>query len=134
MGADPSLIVSGISAVLQAAQTWMTYRDARRASNAFESVIGTGESNPVLAQTTRQLINLAPEKEVQSLGLRVEKCWVRYSEILDSEEGSYMPQEIDSATEAVKRCICRELKRLKSINGSLPPGKLSEWWSEYKCH
>jgi hypothetical protein len=49
MGVDPSLIVSGISAVLQAVQTWIAYRDSRRAAAAFSDTMAKGTADPALA-------------------------------------------------------------------------------------
>ena len=133
MGMDPSLIVSGISAVLQAAQTWIAYRDSRRAASVFTDAMASGTSNPDLANAALQLVSLAPPQVVNALGNRVQVCWDRYVDILGAPPGSFMPPEIDDATEAVKACVCRELKRLRSVNGSLPPGQFSDWWNEYKC-
>lgn len=134
MGMDPSLIVSGISAVLQAAQTWIAYRDSRHAARVFSDVMASGTSNPILAHAATQLFSLAPPQVINALGNRVQVCWDRYIDILGAPPGSFLPPEIDDATEAVKACVCRELKRLKSINGSLPSGQFTKWWNEYKCN
>lgn len=133
MGMDPSLIVSGISAVLQAVQTWMAYRDSQRAADTFSDVMARGTSDPRLAHAATQLVTLAPSEVVSALGARVQFCWDRYLDILGAPPGSFLPPEIDDATEAVKACVCRELKRLKSVNGSLPPGQFTQWWNQYKC-
>jgi hypothetical protein len=132
-GADPNLIVTGISAVLQAAQTWMAYRDSRRAREVFQVRMQQGVNTPVLRAAVNQLITLAPPTVVSSLGRRVEKCWTRYDEVLNAPDGTYLPQEIDDATEAVRRCVCIELKRLHRVNGSLPPGQFQQWWNKYGC-
>lgn len=131
-GVDPGLIVSGIAAVLQAAQTWMSYRDSGRAASVFRDVFQSGTANPELAQAAVQL-SLVPIGVLNAFGTRVEACWTKYEEMLVSPAGTYMPSELDDATEAVKRCVCRELKRLKSINGTLPSGKFSQWFTQYGC-
>jgi hypothetical protein len=130
---DPSLIVSGIAAVLQAAQTWIAVRDTRRAANAFEATFSRAASSPALLNAATQLATLAPPHVVAALGNRVQACWTKYVDILNAPSGSYLPQDIDDATEAVKACVCRELRRLRSVNGTLPPGQLSDWWSQYQC-
>lgn len=129
---DPGLIVSGISAVLQAAQTWIAYRDSRRAAEEFRLEIERGAQSPALANAASQL-SLAPPNVLAALGDRVEECWNKYYEMLIAPSGTYLPTDLDDATEAVKRCVCRELKRLKAVNGRLPPGKFSEWWRQYGC-
>jgi len=130
---DPTLIVSGIAAVLQAAQTWIASRDSRRAAAAFSNAISSANLTPALINAANQLTSLAPPSVLNALGTRVESCWTNYVDILNAPGGSYLPQEIDDATEAVKACVCRELQRLRSVNGSLPPGQLSDWWGQYQC-
>ena len=115
MGVDPSLIVTGISAVLQATQTWIAYRDSRRAAEVFQLEMRKGTRTPGLANAASQLVTLAPPNIVSALGNRVEKCWSRYADMLNAPDGSFMPQDIDDATQAVKACVCRELKRLLAI-------------------
>ncbi|HEY9224536.1 MAG TPA: hypothetical protein VIP27_10350 [Variovorax sp.] len=132
-GMDPSLIVSGIAAVLQAAQTWVAFRDRRRAADTFAEGMAAGTSDAELALAAVQLTSIAPLEVLNALGARTEKCWTNYHEILVSPDGTYMPQEIDEATHAVKLCVCRELRRLRSINGSLPQGKFQQWWDQYGC-
>ena len=132
-GADPALIVTGISAILQASQTWMAYRDAKRAGEVFRIQMRQGASTHGLQDAAKQLGSIAPPKVVQSLGRRVEKCWTRYDDILNSNEGVYLPQEVDDATAAVGRCVCSELRRLIKVNGSLPAGDFQKWWSHFRC-
>lgn len=130
---DPTLVVSGISAVLQAVQTWIASRDSGRAAAAFSNTISTATLSPALVNAANQLASLAPPQVVTALGNRVQACWTKYVDILNAPGGSYLPQDIDDATEAVKACVCRELKRLRSVNGSLPPGQLADWWNQYQC-
>lgn len=75
MGMDPTLIVSGISAVLQAVQTWIAYRDSQRAADAFSDAMARGTSDPALATAATQLVSLAPPGVVNALGNRVQACW-----------------------------------------------------------
>ena len=132
-GMDPSLIVTGISAVLQATQTWIAHRDSRRAAEVFRLEMRRGTSAPGLSLAAKQLVTLAPANVVAALGDRVEKCWTRYEEVLSAPDGSFMPQEIDDATKAVRACVCRELRRLLAVNGTFPPGKFADWWRQYEC-
>lgn len=129
-GRGPALIVSEISAVLQTAQTWIAYRDSNRAGEVFRSAMRSGASDPFLSQAANQL-SMVPARVLNAMGMRVEVCWTHYEEMLIAPPGSFMSHELDDATEAVKRCVCRELKRLKSLNGLLPPGKFTQWWVHY---
>ena len=133
MASDPNVIVAAISGILQAAQTWYAHKDSRRAAQEFDKIIGTGRTNPDLVEATKQLELSVPEDIVHSLERRVEQHWVRYAEVLEAAAGTYTEAEIDNATEAAKTGICRELQRIRSIAGTLPPGKFSQWWELYKC-
>jgi hypothetical protein len=75
---------------------------------------------------------LIPHEILQRFEDRVSKCWERYNEVLASP-GGYLPSEVDDASEALIACICRELRRLKLINGDIPEGKLLDYWNQYKC-
>ena len=124
------IIIAGVSGLLQALEVWMTARDRHGARAAFKSEYSRITADSLLQAQARTLESLVPGPVLESLKDRVERCWERYQEVLDDEEG-YLPGEVDSATSAVKRCVCRELRRIKDINGSIPPGKLSEYWSAY---
>jgi hypothetical protein len=132
-GLDPSLIVSAISAILQAAQTWYVHKDARQAAEELDKIIGTGAEDPELVEAMEQLYSFVPMEVIDALLDRVEQHWVRYADVLEAPPGSFTEAEIDTATQVAKAGICRELQRLRSITGALPPGKLSQWWELYKC-
>jgi hypothetical protein len=125
---DPALIISGISAVLKAIDTWVKYKDSQRAANEFAGRLRQAQADPNVQQQGRTLANIVPQPILDSMGARVQKCWDNYNDVL---KGGYLPGEIDDATRDVKACICRELRRLHSLNGSIPAGELSAWWSQY---
>jgi hypothetical protein len=132
-GTDPNLIVSAITAVLQAVQTWYAHKDARRAADEMDKLIGTGRTDPEFIRTTEELQSLVPPEVFAAIERRIEACWVRYAEILEAPVGKYSEAEITAATEVAKTGICTELSRVKSLAGQLPPGKLSSWWKLYGC-
>ena len=133
-GMEATILVSGISAVLQAIQTWIAYKDSNRAAEAFEIELKKAPQDQALINEAKYINTLAPPDVISTLTGRANKCWTKYHHIIKAPDGTYMDSEIDDATEAVKRCICRELKRIKSLNGTLPPGgKLNEWWNQYGC-
>jgi hypothetical protein len=99
----------------------------------FSDTMASGTADPTLAQAANQLAAIAPMPVLIALSNRVEACRSKFLDILDAPGGTYLPQDIDDATEAVKLCACRELRRLRSVNGTLPSGKLTQWWQEYRC-
>lgn len=133
MGNDPSLTVAAIAAVLQAVQTWYAHKDARRAAEAMDKIIGTGKIDPELIQATQDLESTVPVDVLHAIELRIENCWVRYAEILEAPAGKFTDAEIENATEIAKLGICKELARLRTLTGAIPNGKLSTWWQLYKC-
>ena len=50
------------------------------------------------------------------------------------KDNDYLPGEIDDATEALKKCVCRELHRLQEVNGNIPHGILRNYWNQYRCN
>lgn len=128
MGVAPTLIISGISAVLQAIDTWVNYRDSNLAAREFENRIQSAPHDAAIQSEAAALESLVPAPVLATMTSRAERCWSRYHEVLN---GEYLPSEVDDATQAVKACICRELSRIRDLNGTIPPGELSKWWAAY---
>jgi hypothetical protein len=62
---------------------------------------------------------------------RTERCFKFLNEAL-GHPGEYGDKQIDDEMNAVKACVCRELKRIKALNRDiLPEGQLTEWWNSY---
>lgn len=125
---DPSLLVAGISALLKAIDVWIRYRDSQRAEEAFRREQEEAPKTPQIQTEARALATIIPQDILDSLIARAERCWTGYKAVL---EGRYLPDEVDDATEAVKSCICRELKRIDALGEPLPPGKLKTWQEKY---
>jgi len=122
------IIIAGISATMEAIELWLSVRDRLRARRVF--VDSYQRITPSQRLEARQLESLVPPDVLDSMKERVERCWERYSKVLKDEQG-YLPDEVDSATQAVQRCICRELQRLLELNREIPPGTLKRWWDAY---
>lgn len=91
------------------------------------------EIDTKLQQDTRVVIQLIPSDTLEIFERRILNCKNMYNEVLDSL-GGFLPREIDDATNAFMKCICRELNRIIAINGILPPDPIFEgWWKQYKC-
>jgi hypothetical protein len=129
---DSQTMIAGISAVMQAIQTWLAVRDRKRAADAYDNILSIALSDREVAEESYYLNSVVPLHILIALVGRTENCFNRYSDILKSEE-AFLPSEVDEATIAVKRCVCRELKRIYELSGSVPPGRLQRWWELYDC-
>ncbi|ALS98324.1 hypothetical protein [Lacimicrobium alkaliphilum] len=131
---EPVTIIAGISAFLQATQTWMQYRDSSRAAEAFKLEMLNAPKRPEILSDAKQVADIVPPKVLETLWQRSRKCWNNYIEMLDEPDGTYTPKELDDATFATNNCVCRELKRIKVVlGGRLPPGKMQEAWDVAGC-
>jgi len=122
------IIISGISAAMQAIQLWLQFRDRHRAAEPLDHI---EERAPEFQAESSQLQQLVPTDILLTLQERAEACWSKYKNVL--QDTQYLPEEIDDATEAVKACMCRELNRLMSVNGTIPPGTLRNCYDQYRC-
>jgi hypothetical protein len=126
---DASLFISGLSATIEAVHTWITWRDSRRAAQAVRERYEVALNSPTTLTQAKTLNSIVPQPVLDTMGARARKCWTHYQETL---EGHFLPGEIDDATEDVKHCICRELRRIYELNGGvIPEGDLSTWWNSY---
>lgn len=125
---DSTLLITGVSASLQAIQTWLQFRDSRRAAAEFvlRREEAPGESR-IQAEAVA-LDAIVPADVMATMTERARRCWERYHSVL---KGGFLPEEIDEATEALKKCICRELSRIKALEGRIPEGVLQTWWRQY---
>lgn len=127
---DPAVIIAAISATMEAIELWRKFRNKEGAKHAISRVELLRESEQV-QEEARNLQTLVRPDILESLETRVQTCMDRYKKVIDSEE--YLPEEIDEATDALLRCVCRELKRIMKVNGSLPVGVLQDYWRQYQC-
>jgi hypothetical protein len=123
-------MIAAASAVLQAIQTWLQYRDRKETTKSFDSSFKQRQEDPATKAEAETLVNLVPVDILGMMTNRVDACWKHFRQVIDPNS-QYLDPQIDEQTEAVKRCICRELRRLYQINKSIPPGQLQLWWNEY---
>jgi len=129
---DFSIIIAGVSAAMQAIQTWVAFRDRKQAAQAYDKTFQEALSDIKVAEESSLLVSIVPMHILIVLAGRTDDCFNKYSNVLKAE-GEFLPAEIDQATLAVKKCVCRELNRIYELNGSIPPGKLKQWWELYRC-
>lgn len=125
---EASIMIAGVSALLKAIDTWVNYRDSKRAAEAFRREKINPESPSEIRDQGNILADVVPHDILEMMIDRATSCWTKYGNVLD---GGYLPDEIDEATESVKKCICRELRRIKALGQPLPEGKLTDWWNLY---
>lgn len=124
------IIIAGVSAAIEAVDFWLTHKDKIGAFLAGERAYPKINTDSRLKNEARRLESIVPADVLEVMAERVQRCWDRYKEIL-KDEGGYLPQEVDAATKALQRCICRELGRIHELNGAIPPGVLTTWWLKY---
>ena len=124
------LFTATISAGMQAIELWLNLRDRAKASELFARIPQIRNTASNIAEANN-LTHLVPEEILDQFTNRVNRCFERYKAMLRDE--NYLPQEIDDGTDAVKSCVCRELRRLHSLNGFIPEGILQAYWQQYNC-
>lgn len=75
---------------------------------------------------------LVPTTVLNSFERRIDRCWTMYNQVLATDD-EYLPTDIDDASVALQKCICRELNRLLIVNGGIPDGRMLNYWEKYKC-
>lgn len=127
------LLIAAISGILQGVQMWLETRDRRAAKQAQEAAfVSTLRSASIEARAER-LMAIVPPGTIDRLRQKVQECYEKFNDMLDNEE-DYFPVDIDSAAHsALPSCVCRNLRRIVAVNGSLPDEEFQVAWARYKC-
>jgi hypothetical protein len=112
------IVIAGFHAMLTAIDIWAKERDRMKAHREFDRTYPEINTNAELKGHARRLEALAPSYVIDELQRRAERCRTDYYNV-PKDDRSYSPREIDDATEAVKRCLCRELRRMLAVNAEL---------------
>ena len=128
MAVDPTTFIAGVSGLLQAVQVWYASQNLAQARSAFDKGFASAQKSLAVEEEARAIARVVPQEVLDDITERAQRCWSRYREVLN---GDYLPAEVQEATEAVKKCICRELGRLISLGEPLPRGQLAQWWLTY---
>lgn len=127
---EAALVIAIIRGSMQAITFWQNQRDRIQAAKSIKNARSMSLS-PEVKEEGQLLETLISKKVIDKLISRIEVCNDRYYNVLD--DGKYLPDEMDVATEALKECICRELRRIMSLTGSLPTKTFEEFWEKHKC-
>jgi hypothetical protein len=120
---------AGISAAAAAIQVWQRRRDAKAATETFDTTYERTRTSREAADAASELLSIIPEEVIRDLEGRADQCWRSYRNVLG---GDYLPDEIDHATDSVQACVCRELRRIVKLNGSVPH-RWGDQWRHYNC-
>jgi hypothetical protein len=123
------IIIASIHAALGAVHVWLAEQDRQKALREGQRTYPAINTDPRLKAEARYLESIVPAPVLDTIQERVKRCWDHYQEVLASDE--YLPQEVNNATDQLKNCICRELKRIKDLGGDVPVGTQREWWRLY---
>jgi len=130
---NATLTIALIAGGLQAVETWVTFRDRKQALEQFESSYLTSLNLEVPTREVTLLNEILPADVLALMVKRTENCMEKYKAVL-ADDTKYFPEDVDNATQAVKACVCRELRRIHELNGSLPQhGSLGAWWTQFRC-
>jgi hypothetical protein len=117
-------LFAGISAAWAAVQAWHHFRDAHKAAATFDATYREALTSPDASDAAEELAAIIPEHVITDLEGRADSCWNSYRNVLG---GDYLPAEVDKATDAVQACVCRELGRIYTLEGSIPPRWQGQW-------
>jgi hypothetical protein len=128
----PELFVASLSAGLQAIQTWIAVRDRKVAEESYKSTVNSLITGRDTTEEAKALESCVPPNILNVMMRRADICFTRFQEVINPGT-NFLPAEVDEATQALKACVCRELKRIIVINGSIPSQKLQILWQRYEC-
>ncbi len=139
---NPELVVSTISAFLSTIgvlQTERAYR-ADKHSREYQGIVRTFRRqfrnersilarDPQIQLEAASLVALLPSGTIEKFGDRIDGCIGAFDAAIDSSS----PTVLGDAEKQLAECICTNLKTLKRTNGTIPPGKLRDFWKQYDC-
>lgn len=123
-------ITGVISTSLQVFQLWQEHRNVDEIQSKIRQFDQITSSPQTIAEG-QLLEGLIPTNVLNTLKGRVEICWSDFDDVMKSN--NITPRQIDRYTEGLRECICRELKVIMRLNGSLPTQSMQNHWKEYKC-
>jgi hypothetical protein len=123
-------LFAGISAASAAVQAWFKSKEQRTAAATFRHTYQSVLTSPEAHAAAQELVLIMPAEALAKLEKRAASCWTRYDEVLNDDE--FLPGEIDKASVAVQACVCRELNRIRVLNGMIPP-RWEPQWALYDC-
>lgn len=128
---EPVTVIAAISALMAALGVWQKERDYRKTKQEYVRVFRESLESPEVRAEAKTLAALLPQRTIDLLGARVERCWNDFDGKIDPDRGN-MGNPAQAEPE-LEQCICNELRSMKRLNGTIPQGKFREWWNHYGC-
>lgn len=128
---EPVTVIAAISALMAALGVWQKERDYLMTRREFGRVYQEALQSPEIRAEAKTLAALLPQGTIDILGDRVERCWNEFDSKIDPNRGNM--GDPAQAEPELEQCICNELRSMKRLNGTIPPGKFREWWNHYGC-
>jgi hypothetical protein len=123
--------LANVSAVTASAESWFALRDQKQAARAYREALDYARESGITRDEAKFLERVLPPQTTRILIERTDRCIAEYNKIMQSRE-EYLPNELDDATEAVMKCICRELSRIHRLTGSFRSlGVMDSWWKQW---
>ncbi|MEP1422607.1 MAG: hypothetical protein ABJK59_12625 [Erythrobacter sp.] len=99
---------------------------------AVEDELNDRQRRALSLQGAEEIISLLviDEDLLRDLTMQIEKCIHSYRMALRGPNRRYR----ERADRQAERCVCEALNRIRQRNqGTLPPGRFSDWWISYRC-
>tara|TARA_R110002072_G_scaffold300257_1_gene477216 strand:- start:442 stop:1296 length:855 start_codon:yes stop_codon:yes gene_type:complete len=123
-------ITGVISVGLQTLQVWRETRSVEAVQSKakeFDRITGS----KLVMDEGLLLQQIVPSPVLNTLKGRVDLCWTDFNDAIGNP--NITPRQLDRYGEGLQECICRELRIIKNLNGSLPTQAMKDWWDLYKC-
>lgn len=110
---------------------WQKERDYKRTRETYQTVLAESLRSIEIQNEARLVATLLPQLALDLLGERAERCWGEFERAINPAAGN-APNPAQAEPQ-LELCLCTELRSIKRLNGTIPPGKLREWWNHYGC-
>ena len=109
-------VVSTIKNSIEAIKIWFELKDRHQAKQKLNELsLELTRDEDKVKQEANEVVRLIPEDILRAFQKRIDECKVRYQKVLESSD-DYFEDQVDSATRAYIKCICRELNRVYELN------------------
>ncbi|MFN3239562.1 MAG: hypothetical protein ACE37D_21265 [Pseudomonadales bacterium] len=128
---EPVTIIAAISAMMAAIGVWQKERDYNSTKAEYSRVFEESLRSDEIQREANFVASLLPQNTLDLLGERVDQCWEDFDAKIDPKRGDISnPRDAEPELEL---CVCEELRSIKRLNGTVPEGKLRNWWNNYGC-
>jgi hypothetical protein len=127
------ILIAAFRGIFHGIQTWLQYKDRKKTKKAQESAYEETLRADKTRVVAKKLISIVPERTMELLKKRVEKCYKKFNRMLENEDEFFEEDITGAARNALPACVCRNLGTIVDVAGEIPDEELKEAWGEYKC-